>query len=100
RPYYRDAGQKYVRDALEMASVKDVEVKLARQKIANLKKKELSQPMSLGFAWSENGMDFKKSGVDLHVTSEKEYDLFFRILRKGINSGYPVVYIEPGNAEL
>jgi hypothetical protein len=104
QPYFRDIGVKYGRDAVALAGVgvKDEEIKSAREKIARKKNAELTQPVSLKFSWSATNIDtdFKETEVDFHVTSEKEYDLYFRINAKGVASGYPVVYVEPGKAEL
>jgi hypothetical protein len=102
QPYYRVAGKKYVGDAMEMAAVKDEEVKTAREKVAVKKRNELDAKVSLRFTWSENVSDdsFKESPVDFHVTSEKEYDLYFRVSPQGITSGFPVVYVKPGNIDL
>jgi hypothetical protein len=102
QPYYRVAGVKYVRDAMEMAAVKDEEAKALRERVAVGKRRELTAPVYLKFTWSESGLDdsFKDSAVDFHVTSEKEYDLFFRIRPTGISSGFPVVFVKPGNVDL
>jgi hypothetical protein len=101
RPYYKDMGGKYVRDARDMAGVKDMDaqdpsLKRGREKAATAKEKELAQPLQLVFEWSANGGEFKKSEVDFHVTSEKEYNLDFQLAAEGLPTGYPVVYVNPG----
>jgi serine/threonine protein kinase len=99
--YYKDIGLLYVRDAESLAgNPQNVQAYAERVTGVEAKRKQLREDASLTLAWSlrkaaPKDYNNRPGPAQVHITSEKQFDLYYRVQPHALTSGFPVVYVQP-----
>jgi Mg-chelatase subunit ChlD len=99
--YYQDIGLLYVRDAESLAgNPQNVQVYAERVTGVEAKRKHLREDAKLTLAWSlrkaaPKDYNDQPEPAQVHITSEKQVDLHYRVQPHALTSGFPVLFVQP-----